>query len=102
MDDFFWAFVFPITIILLLYMTIVVRGNRREVDERRDLLEGLKKNDRIVTHSGIVGTIASLSNDGQRLSIRTGESKIEILRSAVRGKLEDEKTDATTPPAASA
>lgn len=93
MDNSFTTLILPMLVVVLLYVVIVGRGSRKEDDERKKMLEALKKNDRVVTHSGVVGTITGTSNDGKRVTIRTGEAKIEILRSAILREYEDEKTE---------
>ena len=58
---------FPIFAIMLVFMLVMLPSERKRKAEQAKLLEGLTKNDRIVTIGGMVGTI---------VNVRKGEEKI--------------------------
>ncbi|GAB4145133.1 MAG: hypothetical protein Tsb009_17180 [Planctomycetaceae bacterium] len=88
----------PLFIILgVLYYFVVIRGNRRERERRESLLNSLKKNDRVVTIGGIIGTVASVSQDGREVTLKIDDnSKMKVLRTAIQGPLK-EKEDGGKP-----
>jgi preprotein translocase subunit YajC len=78
---------------VMFYMLIVRPEQKRRKDQERDLKE-LKKNDRIVTVGGILGTVVNVVKDDE-VVIRVDEqtnTKMHILRSAVSRILKEEKT----------
>lgn len=78
----------------VLFYFMVMRPQQRQQQEREDLLGGLKKNDKVVTAGGIIGTITDLSNDGQRVTLKVDDgTRIKFLRSSIQRPLDE------TPPA---
>ena len=78
---------------VMFYMLIVRPEQKRRKDQERDLKE-LKKNDRIVTVGGILGTVVNVVKDDE-VVIRVDEqtnTKMHILRSAVSRILKEGKT----------
>jgi preprotein translocase subunit YajC len=66
---------------------------RRERQRKEQLRRDLKKNDRVVTIGGIVGTVFSISADGNEVTIKIDETtgaKMRMLRSAIHEVLKDE------------
>jgi preprotein translocase subunit YajC len=85
-----------ILMIGFLYYFIIVRGNRREKNRRTQLMDSLKKNDRVVTIGGIIGTISSISQDGREVTLKIDDnSKMKILRTAIQGPLREKEEDGT-------
>ncbi len=78
---------------VMFYMLIVRPEQKRRKGQERDLKE-LKKNDRIVTVGGILGTVVNVVKEDE-VVIRVDEqtnAKMHILRSAVSKILKDGKS----------
>lgn len=72
----------PFLIIFGIYYFIVVLPTRRNQKKVQEMVENLKVGDKVVTNSGIYGTIAALKQD--RIQLRVAENvKIEMARNAV-------------------
>lgn len=69
-----------ILLFIIMYL-IIIRPQQKKQKEHEALIRSLKPGDKVVTSSGIYGVILTLKE--QTLTLRTGEAKIEILRSAV-------------------
>lgn len=76
----------PLILIFLIFYFILIRPQQKEHRDFKKMLEGLKKNDQIVTTGGIHGTIVSLKektfviriDDNARLEIdKTAVARIE-------------------------
>lgn len=80
-------------IIMMLYIFIVQRPNlRREQEARAALRSNLKKNDRILTTSGIYGVVTNVQSDADEVTIRVDDAtgaKLRITFSAVQKVLSD-------------
>jgi preprotein translocase subunit YajC len=70
-----------VVIFALMYF-LMLRPNKRRMDEYKKMLEGLKVGSRIVFAGGIYGTIKSISENSLRVEIADGVV-IEIPKSAV-------------------
>ena len=76
----------PFIMIAVLFYLLLVRPERRKQAEHLSMLQTLKKNDRVLTASGIFGTIAQVNpgSDEVLLKIDEGNNKrIRILRSSI-------------------
>ena len=87
----------PIAAVGLFMYFIVIRPQYKAQKEKRQqheaLMASLKKNDRIVTIGGIIGTVAEVSGD--RVTIKIDDNtRMKVLRSAVQEMLTD-KSDTT-------
>jgi preprotein translocase subunit YajC len=62
----------------------MIRPQQKQKRERERLLTNLKKGDRVVTTSGILGTIVGLNEKTVTLKL-ADQVKVECLRSAIGG-----------------
>ncbi len=87
----------PLIFIAVMFYLIIFLPQQREQKRRRETLNALKKNDRVVTTGGIIGVIADLSADNRFVTLKVDDStRIRFLRSAIHGLLEDKpETPAT-------
>ena len=68
--------------IFLLVMWLFILGpQRKRTKELEATIKTLKTGDKVVTNSGILGEVLSIKD--KTLSIRSAESKLEILKSSV-------------------
>jgi preprotein translocase subunit YajC len=70
----------PVVLIIVLYILLIQRPQRREQMARQALLKSLKKNDRVLTSSGIYGVITSVQVDADEVTIRVDEATNTKLR----------------------
>jgi preprotein translocase subunit YajC len=85
----------PMILIGVFYIFMVARPQAAEQRKRKEVLDGLKKNDKVVTAGGIIGTVAQVSNDGQEVTLKVDDStRIKFRRSSISSVLTDEKDDA--------
>jgi len=65
---------------ILMYVMLIA-PQRKKAKELDVLLKALRPGDKIVTSSGIIGVVLSIRD--KSVSIRSAETKLEILKSAV-------------------
>lgn len=95
-DPPFWLQILPFVLILSLLFPIVIWPQRREQKKRDELMNSLKKNDRVVTIGGMIGSIANISPDGKEITLKVDDNcRIRFTRAAIVSKLEESKDDAT-------
>lgn len=78
----------PFIVVLVVFYFFLIRPQQQQQKKRREMLEGLKKGDRVITVGGIHGEITALSDDDLTLRIA---DKVEIRMtragiSRVKGK----------------
>ena len=76
------GFVLTLLVIFGIYYVIVIYPTRRNQKKVQNMIDSLKVGDKVITSSGIYGTIAGLRED--RIQIRVAENvKLEMSRNAV-------------------
>ncbi|PYO94192.1 MAG: preprotein translocase subunit YajC [Gemmatimonadetes bacterium] len=75
------AFIIQIGLFIAIFYFLLIRPQRRQQHEHKQLLGSLQRGDKIVTSSGIVGEVVHIKED--EVTIRSGEAKFVILRSGV-------------------
>lgn len=79
---------------VVMFYFIVMRPQQREQRKRQDQLDALKKNDKVVTIGGIIGTIVEISSDGSRITVKVDDStRMKFTRSSIQGPY-NEKSEA--------
>ena len=88
----FGAFLLPLVAIMFLWYFLILRPQRREQIKREEMLNALKKNDKVVTVGGIIGTVANFSSDGKEVTLKVDDNvRIRFLRSSIQAVLSDEQ-----------
>ena len=92
----FSSLLVPFMAIAILWYFLLLRPQRREKTKRAEQLKELKKNDRVVTIGGIVGTVANISQDGREVTLKVDDNtRITMLRNSIQGPYQkgDEQKD---------
>ncbi|MDX1952683.1 MAG: preprotein translocase subunit YajC [Verrucomicrobiota bacterium] len=76
---------------LMMYF-VAIRPQQRKAKEQAALLKGLKTSDKILTTSGIVGTVVTVKD--KSVVIRSADTKLEVLKSAVSEITEKSSSEA--------
>ena len=75
----------PPILLLFVLQTIFGRSDAKEKAKRDEMVQGLRKNDPIVTIGGMLGTVVSVSEDKQTVTIKVDENtRLKMQASAVR------------------
>ena len=97
-DSFFWVILPPLAIILVLYM-VMDSPQRRERAKREAMMKNMKKDDRVVTIGGIIGTVANISQDGKEVTLKVDDgTRIRFRRTAISEVLSADSTAETAKP----
>lgn len=76
------AMLVPYLIIFAIFYFLVIRPQKQKQNEFKKMVDGLKRNDEIVTSGGIHGTIVNIKEN--TVTVRVDDNvKIEIDRTAV-------------------
>jgi preprotein translocase subunit YajC len=87
-----------ILIFLIINHFLVTRPQQRQQAQHADMLTRLKKNDRVLTAGGIIGTFVSLSEDKTEVTLRVDDNtRLKFRAEYVRGVLDAPAGEASTP-----
>ena len=67
--------------ILVVGYMVLIRPQSKKAKEQAAMLKTIEPGDKVVTASGIVGTVVAVKD--QTISMRSAETKLEVLKSAV-------------------
>jgi preprotein translocase subunit YajC len=101
----FWVSLLPFLPILIFFYLFLIRPQQRQEKQRREMLSALKKNDRVMTAGGIIGTVSSIDSTGEKVVVRVDDDKgvkLTVGRSYISRILTSEKDSTTSKPAAGA
>lgn len=73
---------------------LMIRPQQRKARDHANLLKTLKAGDRVVTSGGVLGVVVSVKD--KAVSIRSGDTKLEVLKTAVSEILERSGGEAKT------
>lgn len=93
----------PLVGLFLLFYFIFILPERRRKAEERQRMDGLKKNDRIITIGGLHGTIVSAPQGSRVVTIKideAGNTRVKINRSAVATVVADKSKETEAEPEA--
>ena len=76
----------PLILMFVVFYFLLIRPQQKRQKELNQLIQDVKKGDRVTTAGGIIGTVAGIQNDYVILKVGDGETKVEILKSAITGK----------------
>jgi preprotein translocase subunit YajC len=76
-----WMQLVPFILLIAVFFLIVILPQQKREKAHRELLKTLKSGDKVVTSSGLCGTIVSVGET--RVTLRSEDSKVEVLKSAV-------------------
>ena len=82
---------------MFLFIVIMPMMNRKQKREKEQMLAGLKKGARVVTASGILGTIVSVKDGETELTLRTDDStnsRVRVLKDSVTRVLGTDEKEA--------
>jgi preprotein translocase subunit YajC len=82
----------PLMLGLLVLFIVMSRSKKKQEQQRKNLLDALKKGDRVVTIGGEIGTVVEARENEVVLKVdESSNTKIHYLRSAIHRLLDEDK-----------
>ena len=73
-----------LALVAMFFLIVVMPQRRREQKQKQLLLTGMKKNDEVITASGIIGVIHSIKEAGDEVTLKIDDNaKIRVLKSTI-------------------
>lgn len=73
----------PLVAIFAIFYFMLIRPQQKKLREHQNLLNNLRRGDRVVTNGGIIGTINKLTNDREVLIEIAEGVRIRLVRSMI-------------------
>jgi len=84
------ASLLPLIILFVIFYFLVILPQQRQAKKHKEMVENLKKGDKIVTTGGIIGEV--VRNEPDKLIVRISKDvEVKIDKSAVARKLNNEE-----------
>jgi preprotein translocase subunit YajC len=88
--DMFLRQVFPLVLVVGVFGWFMSRGRSKERRKYEDMLKALKKNDRVQTIGGVLGTVVDVRDNDVLVKVdETNNVKIRFNRTAIKEVLQD-------------
>jgi preprotein translocase subunit YajC len=94
------VFIIQIALFIAIFYFLLIRPQRQQARRHQDLLASLQKGDHIVTSGGVVGEVIHIKEN--QVTIRSDESRLVIVRSAITSITNRTPGDAKEAPPAKA
>jgi len=89
----------PIILMIGIFYFLLIRPQQRKQKEHRQMLDSVRKGDRIVTTGGLLGVVTGVRDD--RVTVKIADNvRVHVLKSAIsqitkRGDEEDDSIDSS-------
>jgi len=81
----------PLIAIGIVFYFLLLRPQRKEQASLEAMLAALKKNDKVLTIGGVIGSVANISSDGQEVTLKVDDNtRIKFIRSSIQRVLSSE------------
>lgn len=70
-----------LVIMMVIFYFLLIRPQSKKAKEHEELLKTLKSGDKVLTNGGVVGVVVTLKD--KTVTIRSADSKFEVLKSAI-------------------
>jgi len=83
----YWVLAPPVLMMIVFFYFLVFLPQKRERQKQDTFHKTLKKNDRVVTIGGVVGTIVNIEPEGKLITVKVDDNtRIPFLREAIQRK----------------
>ena len=74
----------PLILIFAVFYFLLIRPQQKKMKEHRAMLQALKRNDRIVTAGGILGTITRVRDDSDEIEVEIApNTRVTVVRGTI-------------------
>ncbi len=82
-----WALAPPVVMMIVFFYLLLFLPQKREKQKQEQFHKNLKKNDRVVTIGGLVGTIVNIEPEGKLITLKVDDNtRMSFVREAIQRK----------------
>jgi len=93
-----WVHLIPLLVMIFVFYFILIRPQAKQAKQQEQMRGSLKKGDKVVTNGGVIGVILAVKD--RTVTLRSDETKLEVLKSAVTSVMDKAGEKAEAKPAA--
>ena len=76
--------VFPMIVIFAIFYFIIIRPQNKKRDNFKDMLDNIKKGDKVITAGGLKGNVKGFQGEKQEIVILDlGETNVNIMKNYI-------------------
>lgn len=83
-----------LAVMALFFFIVILPANRRQKREQEAMLKNIKRGTKVVTSSGIIGTIVSLKDNEDEMVLRSEDARLKMKKSMVTQVLGSDESEA--------
>jgi preprotein translocase subunit YajC len=76
-----WTNMFPLVLLVVVFYFALIRPQQKKQKQQAELLKAVRAGDKIMTSSGIIGTIITVKD--KSVTLRSADAKFEVAKSAI-------------------
>ena len=77
-----WTSFVPLILLMVVFWFVLIRPQQKKAKQHAQMLTKVKSGDRVVTSSGIIGTVVNVKD--KTVTVRTaGDTKLEFTKGAI-------------------
>jgi len=80
----FQAFL-PLILIFVVFYFLLIRPQQKKMKQHKELLESIRRGDKVITGGGIIGTVTKVDNDNELTVEIAKDVKVKVQRSTISG-----------------
>ena len=73
----------PLILIFVIFYFFLIRPQQKRVKQHREMVQGLKRGDEVITSGGIIGTVDKVMDDDRIEVILSENVKVQIIKSTI-------------------
>jgi preprotein translocase subunit YajC len=77
-----WMSFLPLILLFVVFYFLLIRPQQKRAKQQKSFIENLKKGDKIITSSGLYGTITGITDDAITIEIAE-KVRVKIAKNAV-------------------
>jgi preprotein translocase subunit YajC len=70
-----------IAFMIVIFYVMLIRPQQKQAKQQAELIKGLKKGDKVVTSSGIIGVVTGIQDNA--VTLRSADTKLEVQKSSI-------------------
>lgn len=80
----FQAFL-PLILIFVVFYFLLIRPQQKKMKQHKELLESIRRGDKVITGGGIIGTVTKVDNDNELTVEIAKDVKVKVQRATISG-----------------
>ncbi len=77
------GFIVPMVLIFVIFYFLMIRPQQKRIKEHKNMVDNLRRNDRVVTGGGIIGKVTKVG-EGEEVEVEIApDTKVKLYRSTI-------------------